>query len=880
MAIEDDFSVATNGDIRYTGNTTSTYTVLELHRFLQDLADDPQASGDDLVDITSSTPSERATDNIVSLNSPYNIDDTAARYLYDGSITQDDGDTVYSGLRVLSGPNTGTELMIVQDDEILPSYWGTGINAVGGDYMRVMIKTRTGGADIDGKRILVVAREEGDAFAEFPVTLGQGNSVAAVPTSDDLNNDTLRATVETWTTIVFTEGLRLIDIDNDTVNEEYYCEFDKGSQSLNDTYEWAKWQSARSLITLNGTDTGTDYAINDGTISGQAQSFTSRGQAEVLTEARFRIKVGLGTPTNDIIAHLYATTAGVIPTGGILTSAEPVLATVVTDRASPTTYKEVIFRFNGDYEMTASTQYAIVLRNTGADASNYFEVEGAATGSVAGENKSQDSGGWTAQASADLWFTVKSSPTLFSRAGERHRGVTHQVPYTAQTGTFTEGEIVFWGTAVTYDNLASGSFVVGNYVTFEPSGGGAVKNAGKVLKNTGTVLTVALESTAANLLDNDIIRKVGGATTADVNVTIADQDKAGGEGVILADGDDGATGDIYIQLIHGAAPVNTLGLEGRTSGATATASAPTSRTISPAFIGQSTGSNLIGAYGVGFDTNDIGSSDLFFDLTNTDRTPPNNVTFTVTGLVSGEDRVLVGPRAAGVLDKDQFTTDTALTAAAETVVSIATVAIPTDTPGAGEGASNTRLRVQRDSGVYKRQPYSSFDGATPGNFTMSLPDSGSGGIQLDVVASAGTITRGSGSFLDDGFEEDCRFTGSGFTNGGNNATFTVASVTALVITVVNNAGMVDETGSGDERVLADGWDYSADNAASGNEVFVAYIDTLADAATESYTAVYNTDRDLFVRVRDGGATPIKTFESPAIFGSTSSSIPATRTTDA
>lgn len=77
MAIGDDFTVAVNGDIRHAANSNH-YTVLELHRFLQGLADDAVASGNDLVDITSSTPSERSTDNIITLLGTYNIDDTAA----------------------------------------------------------------------------------------------------------------------------------------------------------------------------------------------------------------------------------------------------------------------------------------------------------------------------------------------------------------------------------------------------------------------------------------------------------------------------------------------------------------------------------------------------------------------------------------------------------------------------------------------------------------------------------------------------------------------------------------------------------------------------------------------------------------------------------
>jgi len=87
-----DVSVAVNGDIRWTGGATPNYTVLELHRFLQDLA---------------------------TLNGTYNIDDTMAEHLYAGSITQAGGDTVYSGMRVLGAVNTAaTQLMVIQDNDL------------------------------------------------------------------------------------------------------------------------------------------------------------------------------------------------------------------------------------------------------------------------------------------------------------------------------------------------------------------------------------------------------------------------------------------------------------------------------------------------------------------------------------------------------------------------------------------------------------------------------------------------------------------------------------------------------------------------------------------------------------------------------------------
>jgi len=74
-------------------------------------------------------------------------------------------------------------------------------------------------------------------------------------------------------------------------------------------------------------------------------------------------------------------------------------------------------------------------------------------------------------------------------------------------------------------------------------------------------------------------------------------------------------------------------------------------------------------------------------------------------------------------------------------------------------------------------------------------------------------------------------------------------------------------------------DYSGDPATAPKDVMISYIDVLADDISEGYTAIYSSDRTLWVRVRDGGATPIKTFESSATF-TPGGSITAIRTSDA
>jgi hypothetical protein len=72
-------------------------------------------------------------------------------------------------------------------------------------------------------------------------------------------------------------------------------------------------------------------------------------------------------------------------------------------------------------------------------------------------------------------------------------------------------------------------------------------------------------------------------------------------------------------------------------------------------------------------------------------------------------------------------------------------------------------------------------------------------ISITVAAAGKTFTRAAGSFVSDGVVPGCFVKFTGFTNGGNNGEFLVASVTATVITVVDpTAALVDEAGSGNE----------------------------------------------------------------------------------
>jgi hypothetical protein len=557
MAIGDDFSVAVNGDIRHVSGTTN-YTVLELHRWLQDLADDAAASGNDLIDITSGTPSERSTDQIITLNSPFNIDDTAAQFLYGGSITQLSGATQYSGLSVVGAVFDETTLQVVQDNTLYDTdtpFWGTtdetyaGYNGDAGSntLMRVMLKTRDASADIDGKRVRVTAREWGQTWAEFSVTLGLGEAVAAIFTNQDLNNATASATVAGWTEITNVEGYQSINLNNGNGAQPYYSQWNRHTYSINQLYERAKY-------------------------------IARRGTAE----------------------------------------------------------------------------------------------------------------------------------TIHSMDGELFRGITHQWAYTNEaSGPFAEDEELSWGTGAT----------------------------------AGTAALLALD-------------------------------------------DDGTTGTMWVQLLTGVPPTNAMQISGATATADVNGSV-TTRTVSPVFLGSSTGSAIIGAFGIGIESADLTAADKLTDLLNILQTPPNNVTFTVFGLISGEDRVLVTDADGLAINTDQMLLSTTLSGVTTSVV---VNAIPVDTPQSGN------LRIVLDDGRHRLVPFTSWTGST--------------------------FTIGSTDFTD------------------------------------------------------------PNDATSGAHVYLGYIDLLADDTSESFSLVYNASRTLFVRVRDGGGSPIKTFETNATLGSGGGSTTAIRTTDA
>lgn len=716
-----DWSVTrSNGNIRYIGDdhngaAPSYATVIEFHRWLAGLADDATSSGDDEVDITDANPSDRSTDNIITLLGSYNIDDNASEHLYDGSIIQGSGttQTIYDG--VVNFGNATVQIQIHQDGAVIADDWWN--KSTGGSH--------------DGSNNASVLTDSG----------------------------------ESWTT-------------DEWVGYTIYNTTD-GSRAL---------ITANTATTITGTlygGTENDWDTSDAYLIGKPLN----ADAGSGISHRFMIKTrdeGVDIDRRRLVGvcRRYGNTFAEFKINGT-SRGNNVLALVdATD-------------------LNNSTAYATI--DALADISN---TEGLRLIDLSGDSVNEEYySEWDIGANSINTFYEKmkkrsadgTPDTLNGQSGELFRGLTHWFGYDGETGTmFSTNDEVVWGTAIICDG-GTGTFTVGEAVhedTATPTWKGRVMGGDLTIGAGGTLIVDVESGTLAN---NDGFTGQSSSATADINDASPPSvpTSSAGRMALYAIDDNGTDGELYGQILRGVAPAENQRIYDDTATANyvdvdenAGATPVTELTVSTPFCGVSTGTALIGAFGFAIEAADASASDIFTDLAGNTINPPNNVTFTVSGLVSSEDRVIVANNDGGDIDYNQFALNTTLNGAAETAVVITTT-IPGDTPSTGT------IRIQNDEGLYRRVAYTSWTGST----------------------------------------------------------FTI--------------GATDFSGSGEQ-----------DSATAANNVFISYIDETASGATASFTGVYQSDRTLFVRVRDGAGTPIKPFETTGTLGSNGGSATAIRTSDA
>lgn len=261
-------SGANPNEIDYVGDAHAgaapTYaTGIELHRALQDFADDA-ADGTEEISIVDQVPSQRGgVDTNITLINDYHITPTAAEHLYDTSISQThpvNGAQIYDGIQVFGN---STSIQVIQNGARLTNdFWNeakmiTAVSdATSNTSHRFMVLVHDSGADIDGRRLIGTQRVYGTVYTEFSIGGGtnRGNNVLALTANSNLNNATAQGTINALT-FTIAEGYVPIDGDGNGTPENYYVEWDMLANSKNEAYEYSQnmIREGVAITPVNGT---------------------------------------------------------------------------------------------------------------------------------------------------------------------------------------------------------------------------------------------------------------------------------------------------------------------------------------------------------------------------------------------------------------------------------------------------------------------------------------------------------------------------------------------------------------------------------------------------------------------------------------------------
>lgn len=268
MAIKDDFTISTTGDIRrQAGASTTIYSVLALHAWLQDLADDSSATGNDLLDILAPNPSKLdgprdaavasrlnlLTDGSVA----FNLDDTAAQFINFGSIKQQSAAVQYSGLKTIGGIVAASPVYVVQNGSKLTTFWSNG-------HIQILVKVRTGGTLIDSGNVTAFSRKWGQSYSHFDVNLAAGGeSNAALSTALDSNivlSEVSAAALSSKVTVTFGDTNQ--DLGNGNGSKLYKGTIAlSGGCTLQEAYQYLQYLTRESSAATLNSIPGWRYRI-------------------------------------------------------------------------------------------------------------------------------------------------------------------------------------------------------------------------------------------------------------------------------------------------------------------------------------------------------------------------------------------------------------------------------------------------------------------------------------------------------------------------------------------------------------------------------------------------------------------------------------------
>lgn len=185
--------------------------------------------------------------------------------------------------------------------------------------------------------------------------------------------------------------------------------------------------NATTTDSYSETNYDSDQQLYAGGATGSAQSVT--GDGNKLTSVSLYLRK-VGSPTGNAVVKLYAHSgtfgSSSVPTGAALATSKNL---DVSSLGTSYAVKKIDFDDSEFYTLVNATKYCIAIEYSGGDSSNRLEVGYDAGGSHGG-NKATYTGSWSADASDDLCFYVRTNGDVTIGASGSSNPTT-----TTETGT-------------------------------------------------------------------------------------------------------------------------------------------------------------------------------------------------------------------------------------------------------------------------------------------------------------------------------------------------------------------------------------------------------------------------------------------------------------
>ena len=105
-----------------------------------------------------------------------------------------------------------------------------------------------------------------------------------------------------------------------------------------------KWLTKDPVAEDSSSDSGSDFTVDNATITGAAQSFTVGANNMLVTKVAVNLKVGAGSPTGDVTASIYSHSGtygtSSVPNALQGSASDPIEAATLT-----TDYERTVFHF-------------------------------------------------------------------------------------------------------------------------------------------------------------------------------------------------------------------------------------------------------------------------------------------------------------------------------------------------------------------------------------------------------------------------------------------------------------------------------------------------------------------------------------------------------